>query len=32
LQIRVSAHLHTEAATIEPLLEALAEFGEIRTG
>ncbi|HSM01721.1 MAG TPA: aminotransferase class V-fold PLP-dependent enzyme [Acidimicrobiia bacterium] len=31
LQVRVSAHLHTDASMVEPLLEALADMGEIKT-
>ena len=31
LQVRVSAHLHTDEATVEPFLTALAEMGRIRT-
>jgi selenocysteine lyase/cysteine desulfurase len=32
LQVRVSAHLHTDLSMVEPFLAALAQFGEIRTG
>jgi len=31
LQVRVSAHLHTDESVVEPFLAALADMGEIRT-
>ena len=31
LQVRVSAHLHTDESAVEPFLAALADMGEIKT-
>lgn len=31
LQVRLSAHLHTDESMVEPFLEALADMGEIKT-